>query len=882
MKKLALFLVFLFLVTGTGIAGVRTFNLDNGNVKLSIIIGNEHIEKEILENLQETSKVAIITTGDFALNVMWTGWRAPGKVNNSENPVVFTGKDFVFIEGKTIEEKNGEKKLFLEFKGKDRIPFKLVITYSLRPGDFFVRRKITVSDSKTGLHFLRKIYPYRAEILNPYSVVKDGGYGQPVAIRTASGGAFWGIEYPAATSLLNGKELVCYQYMGEKITDGGVSSDWTVFGITPDTRVKYWFFMYLNRIRVAPLKPYLLYNSWYDLRAPEMVKSPEYVMNEKNTKRIIKLFKRNMTDSYGITLDAFVLDDGWDVYRSDWQLSRKQFPRGLKPISDLLKKTNTKLGIWFGPTGGYSHRSWRISWMREHGYETVGDQMCFGGKNYSSLFEKRVLEFIEKYNVGYYKWDGFQFSCSEPDHGHPVGIYSRRAILNRLIEIVRAVREKNPDVFLNITSGTWLSPWWLLYANTIWMQGYDYGYAGVPSISRRDRAMTYRDYVLYDDLKNNNFWFPVANLMTHGIIKGHLQKLGGEREPIDKFTNNAVLYFARGISMYELYISPDLLTHAEWKALARSIKWARDRFDVLTHYTEMIGGNPGEGRAYGYVHFKGTHGIIALRNPVMVPQSIKVKLAPEAGFSENASNLVLERVYPSRWIFPHLYSSGQVIEIPLSGYETAIYEIYPLKEAKIPLIAGAEFSMKKAGNNRVIVRIYRSEGNPVLLNPEIVSSIKYNLKELDPSRLPEFRVSFARVSYRAEKLKGELRIKLNMGKRIGKATLAILLKPGRHTRDKDIPAVKFLLDGKSVMPAVEKQKGAWAWYRIPLGPGSHRITVNIRQRNWNLSTWLIYRERFYPRRLIIETKRNVILRPMPPLPWKSGTVVKKLRINFIP
>ena len=69
--------------------------------------------------------------------------------------------------------------------------------------------------------------------------------------------------------------------------------------------------------------------------------------------------------------------------------------------------------------------------------------------------------------------------------------------------------------------------------------------------------------------------------MTHGIIKGDLQKLGGESEPLDKFTDNAVLYFARGVAMWELYVSPDLLSEGEWAAIVEGGAWARDRFDTL-------------------------------------------------------------------------------------------------------------------------------------------------------------------------------------------------------------------------------------------------------------------------------------------------------------
>jgi frataxin-like iron-binding protein CyaY len=218
-------------------------------------------------------------------------------------------------------------------------------------------------------------------------------------------------------------------------------------------------------------------------------------MNEKNILHIIDLFKKKMTDKYGIHLNAFVLDDGWYVYESNWMLNKTTFPNGLQPIVNASKPMGTTSGIWLGPTGGYSFRMNRINWMKAHGYETVGktpnDAMLdIARPNYSKLLEQRVTDFT-KQGVGYFKWDGIQFSSSESGNGHAIGYHSRRAAVESVSEKCKAVRAINPKEYLNITSGTWLSPWWLEYANQIWMQGADYGYANTPVINDRDAAMTY-------------------------------------------------------------------------------------------------------------------------------------------------------------------------------------------------------------------------------------------------------------------------------------------------------------------------------------------------------------------------------------------------------
>ncbi|MEK6570499.1 MAG: hypothetical protein AABZ61_03955, partial [Bacteroidota bacterium] len=538
--------------------GKTLLSLANVQVECLVVLDSSKLVYDKLSAQPEWAKryathpSAIESDADFGMEIMWTDWQAPGKVNNAENPVNFNKKDFRFDRHEFKELEIGKKELSIFLKGTNN-PLFVRLTYQLDSSSFYVRRKLAVSDTANAGHFLQKIWPRKGDLVGRPAITKEGGFGQPLALQFTESGGFFGLEYPTAENVAkksaNGVLISCGQEIGEKIGKSWVESEWVVEGLTPNAFVKYWFMKYVDDIRVAPLKPYTLYNSWYDLRSPEFPRILEgNVMNERNIFHIIDLIKKNMIEKHGITLDAFVLDDGWDIYKSDWVLRKEEFPRGLKPISDELKKTNTSLGKWFGPIGGYSFRNQRVGWMKEHGYEVVGDQMCVAGKNYSQLLKKRVTDFTENEGVGYFKWDGFQFSCSEPDHGHPVGIYSRRAVMETVIEMCRSVRSKNSNVFLNVTSGTWLSPWWVKYANQIWMQGEDYGYADVPSISPRDAAITYRDLALYEDFKKNDFWFPIQNLMTHGIIKGNLQKLGGEQEPLDKFTNEVLLYFARGVS----------------------------------------------------------------------------------------------------------------------------------------------------------------------------------------------------------------------------------------------------------------------------------------------------------------------------------------------
>ena len=739
---------------------------------------------------------------------------------------------------------------------------------------------------------------------DPLTIIKSGDFGQPVAFTFQQTGAFFGLEYPASVNVAKTENLYqasleCSQDFGMKVGKEPEETDWVVEALVPTVNVKDWFFRYVDQIRVAPAKPYTLYNSWYDLRSPEYPKiQADHVMNEQNVLNIIRLFRKNMIEKHSIKLDAFVLDDGWDVYQSDWVMRKETFPNGLKPISDTLQKTGTALGLWMGPTGGYSFRMKRIGWMKDHGYEVVGKgrdyaMLCMGGKNYSALFKKRVTDFVGKEGVGYFKWDGIQFACSEPDHGHPVGIFSRRAILDSVIDKCKAVRAVNPATYLNITSGTWLSPWWVKYANQVWMQGADYGYADVPSISERDAAITYKDFVLYDDFKNQDCWFPVSNLMTHGIIKGNLERLGGEDDPLDKFTNDAVFYVARGISMIELYISPDLLNEGEWNAIGGAISWAKNRQSVLSN-THMIGGDPTNREPYGYLHFRESRGILALRNPFITPAHILIHLSGEYGLDPQASNLVLEKVYPYRWISPKLYASGITIDIPLDGYESAVFELYPLQEATEPLVCGTRFDLDHSSGDQYSVSVYDAPLGIRLLNPEIVKEATVNGTKADPSQIlinvkkvPDIAM-IKPVEVRALKNGTEFLSNLVFDLSVKEARYAVLLKPDKGYENQEFPSFSFTCGDKEMKAIVQQQKGLWSWYSVITGPEIRsirsKIINNAKTREWKgtAGIYLICQQKEEGNKLTFSTKAGIVFRPMPPKPFGKGISEKTMKLEEFP
>ena len=82
--------------------------------------------------------------------------------------------------------------------------------------------------------------------------------------------------------------------------------------------------------------------------------------------------------------------------------------------------------------------------------------------------------------------------------------------------MIGELRAKKPDIYINLTTGTYPSPFWLLYADSIWRGGDDHSFAGVGT--SRQRWITYRDSQLYRWVVEDGPLFPINSLMLHGII----------------------------------------------------------------------------------------------------------------------------------------------------------------------------------------------------------------------------------------------------------------------------------------------------------------------------------------------------------------------------
>jgi hypothetical protein len=72
-----------------------------------------------------------------------------------------------------------------------------------------------------------------------------------------------------------------------------------------------------------------------------------------------------------------------------------------------------------------------------------------------------------------------------------------------------------------------------------------------------------------------------------------------------------------------MYITPSLLSQANWDVLAQAAKCSRENASTLVD-THWVGGDPAALQVYGWAAWSPARGILTLRNPSDKPQSIAI------------------------------------------------------------------------------------------------------------------------------------------------------------------------------------------------------------------------------------------------------------------
>ncbi len=445
--------------------------------------------------------------------------------------------------------------------------------------------------------------------------------------------AFFALETPAARNEIRRTEtgtLVEGKWIRRAPLQPGrkweVSS---VIGLLAPGQERRSFLAYFERERAVPHRPFIHYNSWYELnvfRNDNM--DPMKRLTEAQTLEVLNAWYEKFYQKRNMHLDAFVWDDGWDDFNSLWDF-HCGFPNGFRKTDEQARRQKAGIGAWLGPVGGY-HAS-KIARIKNWNDKHPGNQINnfeLANKEYFDAFSGRCLQMVKDYDMRYFKFDGIS---TDPSAKGPAA--NREEDVEGILELINTLRAQKPDLFINCTVGTWASPFWYMYADSIWRQGGDYGFAGEGN--NREKWITYRDSVVYNAFVRNSPLCPINSIMTHGLMLSRRGAPSSLPNDIESIKHEIRCTFGSGSGIQELYVDHALMTSLGqneilWDELARSIEWYRSSVDIFAD-THWVGGNPWDeqkktGNIYGWAAWTPEKSSLTLRNPSKSPQSYTATL----------------------------------------------------------------------------------------------------------------------------------------------------------------------------------------------------------------------------------------------------------------
>lgn len=529
----------------------------------------------------------------------------------------------------------------------------------LRKGSVYFRQRVTIQTDETSLPITEVcLLDFHDADAHVAGTVK----GSPIIDKTM----FFGFEHPLSMSRVVDGHVNAKLVRRLPLRKGEVVVYSSVIGLAEQGQMRRAFLGYLERERAHPYRPFLLYNTWYDIGYPSGSHGSRY--NSAQALDRIRAFGSELVNRRHVRLDSFAFDTGWDNPKSVWNFN-SGFLNGFAPEQSAAAQYHAGIGVWLSPWGGYApEKQERVAAGRDAGYEILNDGLALSGSRYYQRFASVCFQMLRKYNVNFFKFDG----TGNADRVFPGSRFD--SDFDALIHLIDRLRAEKPDLFISVTTGTQPSPFWLLYADSIWRGGNDHDFAGVGS--PRQRWITYRDAQTYKNIVQKAPLYPLNSLMLHGIIYAKQAK-GLNSDPNGDFGDEVHSYFGSGTGLQEMYITPSLLTVHDWDILASTARWARSNAETLKD-THWIGGDPGRLQIYGWAAWSRANGIVTLRNPSDKKQDFLLDI--KTAF-ELPPNVPLDYVATDPWNMAEkaqVLRVGQPIRISMKPFEVRTLEARPM------------------------------------------------------------------------------------------------------------------------------------------------------------------------------------------------------------
>lgn len=608
-----------------------------------------------------------------------------------------TAYDFIYRDHRVEQTSDGDERLVVHLEGRT-VPLNITLVYSAKPGEHWMRKflEITPRTPEDKKYVVERI---DVERLGLAEGGEGGGIGQPIFFPRLN--YFFGLEYPEGHNDHAG--VVTLTHFPGKPVGERLESKSAVWGVAPDGQaVREFLESYVPSFAVHYRRqPVITFNEAWNSGSST---------NSAIAAESISTIKDQLVDKRNVNVNVYMIDAGWADPASILAIDRTRFPEGFRPIEKDAERSGMELGLWSSLVGADLDTHWGMARGMEavRGNEVFGPY-CLADPKYHAALKTALGQLVSE-GVRSFKFDYNSFDCTQSEGNQTP--QAREAAVDAYVDILAFLHDSNPDIKIEITTGMWLSPWWLRYSDWVWLGGSDLDFltpSGIPSLEvkkpqpisyTRPQEISYRDSVMWNDFRKERFTFPAWGVMTHGFYNWLLignapdPEAGLEapnnccNEPLPDFADHVVMVLMRGISDWEMLLDLHSMTAEKWNYLARALKWGQMHWDVLSH-TQMVLGNPSQFEVYGYTHFNGTRGIVSLRNPASFQQTAEIALTPENGFwGFSSEGQPASQIYPCDRPMPGFYHEGSRIKVTLRPYETEVIELGDFPKQTESLAAG--------------------------------------------------------------------------------------------------------------------------------------------------------------------------------------------------
>ena len=474
-----------------------------------------------------------------------------------------------------------------------------------------------------------------------------------------AGQAFFGAETPFAESILTSNRVRFR--VGTALPLGpNVVYDFTaVAGVFPVGQLRRSFAYYLERERAAPCRQLLHFNSWYDVA---------HDVSEAEMLTAISACELELHQRRDMALDSYAMDDGWyNPSLGFWAVDINKFPHQFDLLQSNVTAVGSHLGLWISPLGGYPPCQQEL--VQDAINEgIVTSNLDLSIPTYYTWWTNECATFILSNAMNYFKWDNAGYGVTPH--------------FMALLLAADALRGYSTNLFINVTVGSWPSPFWLNHIDSTWRGGCDTGAAGVGDA--REQWITYRDGETWRNIVQPAPLYPLTSLMLGGIIQanhgGVISQAGTD------LRHEARSFFGSGVNLQELYLTPSMLTSDSWNHIAEAAAWARTNASVLVD-SHWVGGNPNNLDVYGWAAWTPEKGTVVLRNPSSQTNSISFDIGEAFELPDDAQTAYnLTPAYADQRPTVTQLQAGQPAFITLLPFEVLVFDALPAPETPQPPI----------------------------------------------------------------------------------------------------------------------------------------------------------------------------------------------------